>query len=76
MRIIHFTEQPILDYMAMVERGRIMMPRTAVSRPFLKTVEEQKQLIKQVCEDYNSAKIIVDGQIVPNLAIDTIYTEN
>jgi hypothetical protein len=84
LKLVHFTEKVLEDYLNLIHKGRVKMPDVnnlpkggASSKRlfneratnFMVTEETLRNKLRFIFEQCNSGKLIADGVIVPNLIV-------
>jgi len=85
---VHFTEKVLEDYLNLIHKGKVKMPEIS-SLPkgskkifndrgtnFMVTEETLRNKLRFIFEQCNSAKLIADGVIVPNLIVEKSTKNN
>jgi len=72
LKLIHFTDKLINDYCQMLERNQVQLPSTGDRigfTSFLQTEEERRSKVREVFEKLSTAKMTVDGIVVPQVHV-------
>jgi calcineurin-like phosphoesterase family protein len=70
LKLVHFNEALIDNYLMLIRKGVVRQPEIeSYSSTFLLTEENQKNQLRNTFERLSAAKIIVEGNVVPNLVV-------
>eukprot|EP00347_Sterkiella_histriomuscorum_P017272 403350023 len=74
LKLMHLTEQPLNLYQKYIQTKYLSMPSEAAGAKgfsFIKTIEQERDILKDLFDKYSTAKLKVDGQIIPNIVLNS-----